>query len=126
MRSLERNKRPLYYSNPTGEKEPILDDDGYETGDEREVFTDPVLLPINVSAASGAAAAEAFGAFTDYSRTLSTCDLDCPFKVGTRIWFNIHPPDPHNYIVTRVADSVNCMLYALKEVTVKKSAEQKN
>ena len=37
---------------------------------------------------------------------------------NTIVWFGAAPPDPHNYIVVRKADSKNGILYALLEVTV--------
>lgn len=98
---------------------PVVTEDGNETGESDDKFTDPpVELSVNVSAATGQAVAEAFGAFTDYSRAISTCDMDCPLKVGSRVWFGVEPPAEHNYVVVRRADSLNCLLYALREVTV--------
>ena len=118
MRSLERNKRILWYANLI-KSDDIDDEWGYDTGEDNEVYTDPpVELHMNVSAATGEAAAEAFGAFTDYSRVISTCDLQCPLEIGSRVWFGVKPDEDHNYIVTRKADSLNALLIALKEVTV--------
>ena len=120
MRSLRRNERTIWYSTFVSST-PIVDEWGNETGETDDVFTDPPgELRANISAASGQAAAEAFGAFTDYSRVISTCDMDCPLAVGSRVWFGVgpSPEQPHNYIVVRRADSINSILIALKEVTV--------
>ena len=116
MRDFARNKRQLWYANMVSE-EPVTDEWGYETGETNVVYEEPVLAAYNVSGASGEAAAEAFGAFTDYSRTISTCDKQHPFKIGTRVWFGVNPPSGHNYVVSKVADSLNSVLVALKEVT---------
>ena len=117
MRSLLRNRRTLWYSN-LSEKVPVKDENGDLTGEEKLVYSEPQKLLLNVSAASGQAAAEAFGGFTDYSRVVSTCELSCPLQVGSRVWFDASPPAAHNYVVVRKADSLNCLLYALQEVTV--------
>ena len=116
MRALLRNRRKIWYANPVS-RESIKDEWGNETGEERVVFSDPRALLINVSAASGEAAAEAFGAFTDYSRTLATCEAT-PIKEGSAVWFGAQPPAAYNYLVAKVADSLNGWLYALKEVDV--------
>lgn len=116
MTSLNANKRKLWYANPTGETVPVTDAWGNETGEEEQVYTDPVSIQLNVSAASGAKTAEAFGSFTDYSRTIVTADMACPLKLNSRIWFGTYPPYEHNYVVVRVADCLNGLLYALKEV----------
>lgn len=118
MRELNRNKRELWYANLIS-SEPVKDEWGNETGESDDTFSDPpVKLYLNVSAATGQAAAEAFGAFTDYSRVISTCDLACPLQIGSRVWFDTQPPKSHNYVVVRKADSLNSLLIALKEVTV--------
>lgn len=117
MRSLVRNKRKMWYS-LYQDQTPIVDENGYRTGETDEKFSDPEILMANISAATGQAVAEAFGAFTDYSRVISVCDMSCPLEVGSRVWFGVEPPKDHNYMVVRVADSINSKLYALKEVTV--------
>ena len=117
MRTLERNKQKLYCANPTGEEVLVKDEYGFETGEKEDVYTEPVRLKLNISAAAGMASAEAFGAFTDYSRTIAT-DTKCPIIVGSRIWFGVPPTGPHNYTCVRVARSLNVTMYALKEVVL--------
>lgn len=117
MRSLNRNKRPIYYALRTGEVANI-DDYGNETGELTPIYGAATPLLCNVSAASGEDAVRAFGSFTAYSRTVFVADNDCPMDENTIVWFGATPPDPHNYIVTRKADSKNGILYALQEVTV--------
>lgn len=117
MRSLERNKRLLHYALLTGEV-PIYDEYGNDTGEPTPVYSETVELRCNVSAANGADAVQAFGNFTGYNRILCVADNDCPIDVDSIVWFGVKPPDPHNYIVVRKADSKNGVLYALQEVTV--------
>lgn len=120
MRSLNRNKRKLYYALYTG-AEPIFDEYGNETGETKLIYGKATPFYGNVSAASGEEAVQAFGSFTNYSRTLSVADNNCPITENSIVWFGIEPTEPHNYIVTRKADSRNGILYALQEVTVSRA-----
>lgn len=119
MRSLNRNKRSIYYALPTEEEKKLYDEYGNETGETEIVFGDAVKLDINVSAATGEDAVASFGSFTNYSRILCVSDVKCPIVENAKVWFGVEPTDAHNYIVTRKADSKNGILYALKEVKVK-------
>lgn len=117
MRSLNRNKRQIYYALRTGEVANI-DEYGNETGELTPAYGAATPLLCNVSAASGEDAVQAFGSFTGYSRTMFVADNGCPIDENTIVWFGVAPTDPHNYIVVQKADSKNGILYALQEVTV--------
>jgi hypothetical protein len=118
MRSLERNKRTLYYAVYMGE-EPLLDDQGFETGESRPTYGDINELRCNVSSASGEDAVEAFGSFTRYTRAVCVADNNCPLDEDSIVWFGIPTTEPYNYIVTLKADSKNGIMYALQEVKVR-------
>ena len=118
MRSLNRNKRKIYYARYVGDV-PIRDEYDNETGETSPVYGDPVELRCNVSAASGVEAVSAFGSFTGYSRVVCVADANCPLDEESIVWFGVSTEEPHNYIVTRKADSKNGILYALQEVTVR-------
>ena len=117
MRTLNRNKRQIYYALRTGEVMNI-DEYGNETGEATPAYGAATPLLCNVSAASGQDAVSAFGNFTGYSRTMLVSDVNCPIDEDTIVWFGVSPTEPYNYIVTRKADSKNGILYALQEVTV--------
>lgn len=117
MRTLNRNKRQIYYALRNGEVE-IIDEYGNKTGEVSPVYDPAVELKCNVSAATGADAVQAFGSFTNYSRTMCVSDMDCPIDEDAVVWFDVPLTEPHNYIVVRKADSKNGILYALREVTV--------
>ena len=117
MRSLNRNKRKIYYALRTGDTANI-DEYGNETGECTPTYGEKIALMCHVSAATGEEAVQAFGSFTGYSRTMCVADNGCPIKEDSIIWFGTEPPSPHNYIVVRKADSKNGILYALQEVTV--------
>lgn len=124
------DKRPLWYSNPIGEKEPVVDEWGNETGETSQTWSDPAKLMLNVSPPTGSAEASPFGAFTDYSYVVSTPRkkrrnwfLGSSSKLnnnslceGSHVWFGIKPDVPYNYIVVKVAEHITDTLYALKEV----------
>lgn len=118
MRSLNRNKRQIYYAMRTGEVKNI-DEYGNETGELTPVYGAATPLLCNVSAAYGEDAAMMFGNFTAYTRTVCVADTTCPMDEASIVWFGVDPvTEPHNYIVVRKADSKNGILYALQEVTV--------
>lgn len=107
----------IYYANRTGETADI-DEYGNETGESTPTYGDPIELRCNISAATGAEVMQAFGSFTNYTRSICVADVDCPIDEDSIVWFGSTPPDPHNHIVVRKADSKNGILYALREVTV--------
>lgn len=117
MRSLNRNKRPIYYALKVDEVA-NKDEYGNETGEVTPVYGDAVALDVNISAATGEDAVQAFGSFTGYSRTMCIADNACPIEEDSIVWFGVEPTEPHNYIVVRKADSKNGILFALQEVTV--------
>lgn len=117
MRSLNKNKRQLYYALFLKD-EPILDEYGNETSESIPIYGDITELRCNVSAASGEDAVQAFGSFANYTRTVCVSDNNCPIAEQTIVWFGFPETEPYNYIVTRKADSKNGILYALKEVKV--------
>ena len=120
MRNLNRNKRELWYAIQTGST-PILDEYGNDTLEVEAVFSSPLHLQANVSANVGQEAIEVFGSQTEYSRTVSIAGGECPLVEGCRVWFGKEPNDAgddNNYVVTRVADSKNGFLVALREATL--------
>ena len=117
MRTLSRNKRSLYYKLYLGEVENT--DGGNLTGESTPAYGDLTELRCNVSASVGSDAVSAFGGFTNYSRTVAVADINCPMDEESIVWFGIPTTEPHNYIVTKRADSKNGILYALLEVKVR-------
>lgn len=118
MRSLNKNRRQLYYALYEGEK-PIFDEYGNETGESSPIYGDKTELLCNISGASGEDVFRAFGSFTNYTRVICVSDNNCPIAELTAVWFGVPNDYPHNYIVTRKADSKNGILYALQEVKVR-------
>ncbi len=117
MRGLNKNKREIFFALRTGETANI-DEYGNETGESTPTYGKIEALRVNISAASGEEAVQAFGSFTGYSRTMFVADNTCPIDEDSIVWFGAEPNKPNNYIVVRKADGVNGILYALQEVTV--------
>lgn len=122
MRSLARNKQKIYYSLYV-DKEPIYDEYGNQTGEYRLIYGDIKPYEINVSAAQGTSDLEQFGIDLNYSKTMVTNDLNCPINEHTRLWIGKeaivnNTETPHNYVVLKVAQSINSITYAIKEVSV--------
>ena len=117
MRDLLRNQRTIYYALRTGELE-NTDDNGNLTGESTPIYGEKTMLRCHVSASVGNDTVSEFGSFTNYSRTLTVSNINCPIDEDTVIWFGVTPDHdtPPNYIVTKRADSKNGILYALLEV----------
>ena len=115
MRSLERNKRDIYYSVVVGE-EPIIDEYGNDTLEIKKVYSSPSLLRINVSANSGKSATSAYGEQSDYTRNLCYVGNSCPITEGAKIWLDADLSKDNDYKVVRVADSKNGYLIVIQEV----------
>lgn len=118
MRELERNKITIYYA-LFDKNEPILDDDGNDTGEERPTYFAPVELRINVSPALGESATRQFGTTVDYDRTLVICDTTLPVDEQTVFWIDeTDTSKAFDYTVKKVAKSLNSLLIAVKKVEV--------
>ena len=117
MRELEINKQTIYYALFTGYTDAV-DSNGYKTGEKVKTYSDPTPLRINVSPARGNADREIFGIDLSYTRTMTTDKLDCPIDEDTILWVGRDTSEPHNYIVVRKAQSLNDIVYAIREVTI--------
>lgn len=123
MRLLKQNQQHFYYAQ-FNNKVPILDSDGYETGDYETGYSAPVSFYANISAGKGSSQEEVFGKEIDFTRTICTTDMTCPINEHSLIWIETEPvlrpdgtadPDSANYTVaTRPARSLNCIMIAIK------------
>lgn len=120
---MRRNLRPIWYALCQGRGEPILDDDGYETGDGNVTYSDPEKLVCNVAAVSaGEAYTALFGISDEYDRIIVTDKLDCPIASDSVLWVDHEPAQdgsvPYDCTVWRVAKFLNHVAYAVKTVDV--------
>lgn len=146
MHVLGRNKEYLWYANPTGEQY-VTDANGYKTGERKITYETPTKVKMSMAISSGAnnlgsqgmAELERYGIATGYTHRAVTDDMDCPMGEESLVWYKIEPtrietreriingqrqevqtliPVPHNFKVVRKAQSLNHLIYYLKEVDV--------
>ena len=122
---MERNKCIFYFSSFT-DKVGIADEYGNHTGEYAVSYSNPTKLSGNVSAAMGEMQNRQFGESELYDKVIV---LDNP-KVGideySILWVDTLPvinedgstDTPYDYIVKKVARSLNCVSIAISKVTV--------
>ena len=124
----------------------VIDEDGNETGEIVPHYEEDVAMSANISPASGQAQAEQFGSLENYDRVIITRDMDCPIDEHTVLFIDKEPEytevrtheivegqalyaddeieevvyrlPKNDYIVRRVAKSLNHIAIAVQKVTV--------
>ena len=120
MRTLAINKQPMWYALCTGKTE-VIDEYGNHTGVFELTYSNPVYYPVNMSESRNIVKHEAFGVTADYDRTFVTTDMSCPITEDSIIWFDADPKtEPHNYVVHRIANSLNSITIAIRQVDLRK------
>lgn len=119
---LERNKMAFWYQ-LYDRKETVEDEYGNETGS-RLIYKPAVKLRANVSSATGTAQIEQFGNFAGYDKVIVTDDLTCPIDENSVLFVDKLPEYSedgtplYDYVVKRVAKSLNAIAYAIQKVNV--------
>ena len=116
MRDMRRNRQPVWYAQFLGEQ-PILDDEGNDTGETGPSYSEPAKAMLNISPATGVAENQLFGDFVDYTHTIATA-RKFPIDEQTVMWVDVATDQPYNFKVMRVAKSLNGWVFALKAVSV--------
>lgn len=121
MRTIQRNKRTIWYALYQGDTE-LTDSDGNLTGEHPNAYATPVKTRMNVSGGRGQAEIEMFGIDNPFTHTAVTDDLTTPFDTDTVFWFGIEPMNgqlqvKHNFRCTGVSRTINQVVIALAEVT---------
>jgi hypothetical protein len=124
MRTLRRNQRKFYYALYEG-KVLLVDSYGYKTGETVNSYGKPVLCRANISPASGETVAQQFGGDESYDKVIVT-ELDLPIDEYSLLWVDTMPTlkqdgstdTPHDYVVRKVAKSLNSTSYAISKVKV--------
>lgn len=130
MRSLEINKQTIWYALYLG-KVAVKDEDGYDTGEVKIGYANPVKARLRVSPNKGESSVQQFGLSLDYDRTMVTTDK-LPIDEHSILWVDSTPeletdgtlklkPDgtpvtPHEYVVKKVAPDINVTQYAIMKV----------
>ena len=123
MRCLERNKKCFYYA-LFDSKDPVKDEDGNFTGEYTVNYKAPVHMKANISPVIGEAQADLFGSDVDYDRVIVVDEPCCSIDEYSVLCIEI-PPDYdeegnliYDYIVKKVARSINSVSYAVSKVKV--------
>ena len=120
---LNRNLVTLHYC-LYSEKVPVLDEEGYETGEYDVGYGEPVAMRANVSAATGQSQVEQFGNLENYDKVVVTDDMTCPIDENTVLFIDKEPAfdslgkPQYDYTVKRVAKSLNSISIAVSKVKV--------
>lgn len=118
MRDLRRNQIKVYYSNYEKSTE-LIDEYGNSTGQYEITYSEPEMIMISVSASKGSIDNQPFGNLLDYDRVLITSNMNCNIDENTVLWIDkLDTEKPHDYIVKKVARSINQIQIAVKKVTV--------
>lgn len=123
MKVMERNKRTFWYC-LYDRKEPIIDEDGNETGEEQIVYKPSQSLRANISAASGSSQVEQFGNLAGYDKVIVLDDTSCLIDENTVLFIDKEPEYDddgkplYDYMVKRVAKSLNSVSIAVTKVSV--------
>lgn len=126
MRCMVRNKTTFYYSSYIGETE-IIDEYGNSTGEYSLTYEKPKRMSGNVSAARGEIQSRQFGESESYDKVIVLDDRNAPIDEHSILWVDTLPhlnedgstDTPHDYIVRRVARSLNGVSIAISKVDVK-------
>jgi hypothetical protein len=123
---MARNKSKFYYASYIGETE-ITDEYGNSTGEYNLSYEKPVEMFGNVSAAQGEIQSRQFGESESYDKVIVLDDKDTPIDEYSRLWVDTLPllnedgstETPHDYVVKKVARSLNGVSIAISKVDVK-------
>lgn len=133
MRCMSRNKVAFFYA-LYERKEPIVDDYGNTTGEFEVFYGNPLEYSANISAAKGETQTRQFGENEVYDKVIVADNTVPPIDEYSILWIDITPQldetgalatdesgkviTPHDYIVTKVARSLNSVSVAVSKVKV--------
>ena len=126
MRCMVRNKSKFYYACYINEVE-IIDEYGNATGEYKVLYGNVKSTQGNVSAAQGEMQSRQFGESESYDKVIVLDERDVPLDEHSILWVDALPhlnedgstDTPHDYIVKKVARSLNGVSIAISKVDVK-------
>jgi hypothetical protein len=148
MRCLKRNQTSFHYATFV-ERQLIYEVDEYgnniNTGEYRLIYSNPIPCEANISPASGVTVTQLFGGSEIYDKILIMDDPNTPIDEYTILWIDCTPDvvteqeegenlgitlggtiigdngqfSPHDYVVKRVARSLNSVAIAVSKVNVR-------
>ena len=123
MKTLTRNKRKMWYC-LYAEQTAQYDEYGNETGEPKITYGNAVPMFANISQATGQSMTEMFGNLENYDKVIVTDEMDCPIDENSVLFIDKEPEydtaglPVYDYIVRRVAKSLNSISIAVRKVKV--------
>ena len=126
MRCMVRNLTPFYYATYISNEE-IIDEYGNGTGEYEVIHGQPVKALGNISSARGEMQNRQFGESESYDKVIVLDNLKSPINEYSILWVDTLPhlnddgttDTPHDYIVKKVARSLNSVSIAISKVNVR-------
>lgn len=125
MKCMDRNKTSFYYALYDTKTE-IEDDYGNKTGQYELSYGNPIRCKANISAAMGETQSRQFGDSVAYDKVFVLDDPHTAIDEFSILWIDTVPQInadgttdiPHDYIVKKVARSLNSVSIAVSKVNV--------
>lgn len=126
MRCMKRNQVTFHYATFVG-KHPLISSDEYgnelRTGESEIEYSEPTRCKANITPASGIVATQLFGTSEGYDKILVMDDPHTSIDEFSVLWIDARPDAeqnvPYDYIVKRVARSLNSVAIAVSKVDVR-------
>lgn len=113
MRSLEINKRKIFYAQQIGAEEV----DEYDEA--KAIYSEPQPLDIKVEYVNSSVSITEYGRVVTCDVKLLTSNTSYPFDDKTVFWIDTSTSNPHDYVMAEVPKkSINGTVYYLKRVEV--------
>lgn len=126
MQCMIRNQTKFYYALYIGKTE-LTDEYGNATGEYEISHGNPVKMLGNVSSAMGETQVRQFGESESYDKVIVLDNPNTPINEYSILWVDTLPhlnddgstDTPHDYIVKKVARSLNSVSIAISKVNVR-------
>lgn len=126
MKCMIRNQRKFYYASYIENKE-IIDEYGNSTGEYEVIHDKPIKALGNISSAMGETQVWQFGESESYDKVIVLDNVNSPINEYSILWVDTLPhlnddgttDTPHDYIVKKVARSLNSVSIAISKVNVR-------
>ena len=115
MHLLSRNQQLIQYMNYSGTMSATTDTDGFYTGEYTESYTALKSVRGYLTPNKGEATEQMFGKDLDYDRILYV-ERSCDMNEFSLLWVNADSSAANDYIVSKVAESLNHKAIAIKKV----------
>lgn len=133
MRCMSRNKVRFFYALYVS-REPIMNAQGRPSGQHKVIHGNPIEEYANISAAKGETQTRQFGENESYDKVIVMDNVTPPIDEYSILWVDTVPQlnedgslavnekgeviTPHDYVVKKVAKSLNNVSIAISKVTV--------